>query len=1631
MPATEQTWYNQKRMHRLFAISSLVLLGATIWMLAKDNDRPWKDYQETAMQMDVAYGRWDEIRANAELNASDLAELEAELLVAQGAIPGQGLMKSFKDAINHDAREREVSESQASAIIARIDSAYAKVLPPEQGFQNEQDQAAWQENAPGRRSELISVLAAVIGDAKFRENYLLDTRKMKSAQYDAAKSQVDLAVRDDKPLKLLQAKADEVKAELDELTRQYQHASGHRTKLQETLEEITADERATQKEIDDIKKEVAQIAASVDERRSTWFMSKFPWLGKKWVEAPILNAFNSPKKIENLWTEGLTHNYYNFKPVLRYDRCTTCHQSMQKTQKGLPLDPLFPLVHQVTFKLDTPSQAEIDTLTGQVQPNAEGGGNAAGQIAKAEDANPSPKLTLNSVYGFLIAADGSGLMHRDDITVSFVDWQSRANKARMVGDEAGVKYLSQQIIQQSLSAALPPDAPPPEFGLMVGDVILEVNGSRVLNNGDVRRMLLESVTWGQPVDITVRRGYPHPYVTHPRLDLYIGSSSPHGMQTYGCTICHEGQGSATSFEWASHTPNTVKQREQWAKEQGWFDNHHWIYPMHPQRFVESSCVKCHHEVVELEPSERFPEPPAPKLMSGYNTVRRYGCFGCHEIVGYDGPDKRIGPDMRLEPNYFAAGLQLAYLAEVREKGLTDQIAKASGDEKEQLQADLEEIHLSLADVKRWGQTLGTATYDNEVRHRLQELVNGDQDNYNRVNTAAQTDELVKETYVPLFVDPAAAYDAAAVLKDDEMPGTFRKVGPSLRYVASKLAAPFMDDWIHEPKHFRPSTRMPQFFGLYNHFQDDKEEVNHTEALEKVEVQGIRSYLLAYSQPFDPLEGGTKFDAENDGQHAQVARGKLLFEVNGCLACHSNKDFPGHGDQGPDLSGLASKLVGEKGRKWLYGWIQNPKRYHARTKMPVVHLKPLPKVAETDPNPEDTDPIADVVAYLLSEKRSGWQPYDPEGTPDANRLDELTLMHLSKTFSTSFAEEYLKTGIKQTRRNTLKGAEVELLVPDASVDAGKPLSQEQKLRYVGAKSVGKYGCYACHDIPGFEGAKPIGTALSDWGRKDPAKLAFEHIDHYVGHGHAAHGGDHGAEASSESSHVSPEDNAYYAHELHDHTRIGFIYQKLKEPRSFDFDKIKNKPYNDRLRMPQFPLDHDQREQVITFVLGLVASPPAEEFVYAPSPRQEAINQGRVVLDQFNCAGCHELSREDWTITFPEGWDRIREPDKPLRFPFLFPHVTEAEIEQSEFVSRSARQTAALIGRVKRKDRGQLDIYVFDKDEEDFIPASPTAEKLPVDKLAFRFELYQPTLIAGNLHMPKEMSPTIPVENLQRRQAAVGGDLATYLLPRVLELNGEINRTKGEEAWGWVPPSLVGEGKKVQPQWLHSFLLEPHPIRPAVMLNMPKFNMSPDEATKLVNYFAATDSAEFPYDFDRRQQSSHLAAAAASYQKAVAALPPAERDLFTGNRFDDAMRIVLDKGTGCAKCHSVDDYVSEGDPRSKGPNLANVYKRLRPTYTRNWIAYPWYTLPYTAMPENFKYNPTNPEADGFAVKNLYHGDSTQQLDGVVDVLMNFDKYAEGQISIAEKVPNAAPPAAGGEKPAEGDTPAQTDEIKENQN
>ena len=56
---------------------------------------------------------------------------------------------------------------------------------------------------------------------------------------------------------------------------------------------------------------------------------------------------------------------------------------------------------------------------------------------------------------------------------------------------------------------------------------------------------------------------PHPYKTHPNLDLFLTSASPHPVDEFGCTSCHSGRGRGTSFVSAVHMPSSHQQELDW------------------------------------------------------------------------------------------------------------------------------------------------------------------------------------------------------------------------------------------------------------------------------------------------------------------------------------------------------------------------------------------------------------------------------------------------------------------------------------------------------------------------------------------------------------------------------------------------------------------------------------------------------------------------------------------------------------------------------------------------------------------------------------------------------------------------------------------------------------------------------------------------------------------------------------------------------------------------------------------------------------------------------------------------------------------------------------------------------------
>ncbi|MBX9788331.1 MAG: hypothetical protein K2Y37_05405 [Pirellulales bacterium] len=1495
MPATESTWRDVKLMHVIFGLTSLGLLVGTIWMLADDHNREWMQLQRDFRDVQV----WSINARLAELETGEFKkqqdELNDKLAAARREVPPPEPIERFCQLMV--ARD-EANQGLVDDILAQY-----KAL----------QEATDDDLRADRRGMLVKNLSGIIVAARHQETKLADILKATRADLNVAISDYDIGTRDNvsqADMDRLQQKINDVRAIVETQTLDSQAANTYRKNLEQALAEATTSETAAQKAIDDFQQRPKQLAKAEQAEERSW--------GERVLEMPIIDAFGRPLKVNQIWLPQLTTNI-NFRDVARFDRCTTCHQGINLTAPGSAVDPAYHGAEILTFTLATP----------EAPPQGE--------------ADKPAEPTVEAVYGMKLADK----LRKGSVAIQAV-WP----------DQAAAKAAR---VAPGVVPALAPQNPPgtlqhgdavvyqPPAGLRAGDVIERVNDLDILSLQQAENALLSAVTWGQPLTLHVRRGAAQPFSSHPRLDLFVGDASPHSSAKMGCTICHDGQGNATTFQWASHSPNSELQREEWSRVHGYHFNHDWWFPMFPKRFAESTCLKCHHDLGELEPSARFPEPPAAKLMEGFHLVRQYGCFGCHEINGFDGPNKRIGPDLRSEPNIAAAAQQL----------LTD---PGVSEEEKQL-----------------SETLITNPYDRTALARLGELLRADE-----TRAAEKQEEAGQEP--PKLSAPS--FQLLSILgAPEEIPGKMRKVGPSLRHLKSKVDFNFVYDWVREPRHFRPSTRMPQFFGLWDHLVpvvetdaagheqiEESKGLKDAERFEPIEIRAITQYLLGHSQPFEYLDRPAGVTEEPSAE-----RGRKLFETRGCLACHQHPDFPtAQADQGPALGRLSAKLTSEAGRRWLYTWLREPTAYHPRTLMPNLFLEPIKQ--KIDGQDRVTDPAADIAAYLLAPRDGDaeYKPLVPEQLPAEADLNELVLLHLKKAFTEVQAEKYLKEGIPADRAADVPADERELTAP---------LTAEKKFEYIGRKAISKYGCTGCHDIPGYETTKPIGTGLADWGRKEADKLAFEQIDQYIAWIEHAHGGGHGTGEHGHAEHASedtPEGlDAFRArkadelkrfdpdglllHELGHHHRMGFLWNKIREPRSYDYKKTENKDYNDRLRMPKFNFTPDQVEAVMTFVLGLLAEPPAAQYVYRASPRQQAINEGKHVLEKFNCGGCHTLEMPHWQFEYDP--QQFPPPAELNDYAFLAPHFDPATLEDSAKVDHRGLGSADIAGQPMVDAEGN---FVEDVDENE-------------NPLYF-FTLWQNKPIAGHAYTSGTQLGVAKPQLVSARPAW-GGYLSRLIYPSVLATGREENPNfKDTDAWGWLPPPLVGEGRKVQPAWLHDFLLDPVSIRPAVVLRMPKFNLSTDEASKLVDYFAAADGAEYPYAIDPRTRGAHLAAAEATHP----------------NRLADAMKIVTN-GNYCVKCHHLGDFVPDGSVYAMAPNLDRVYRRLRPDFVRDWVANPPRIIPTTVMPINIP--PDKPIA-----QDIFEGTSEEQLQGVVDLLMNYDVFMKDRTSIRPMIQAAPPEAAG---------------------
>ena len=352
-----------------------------------------------------------------------------------------------------------------------------------------------------------------------------------------------------------------------------------------------------------------------------------------------------------------------------------------------------------------------------------------------------------------------------------------------------------------------------------------------------------------------------------------------------------------------------------------------------------------------------------------------------------------------------------------------------------------------------------------------------------------------------------------------------KPGPSLEKISSKVSKSFFKTWVWDPKGFNPHAKMPSFFNQSNNSKQEFMNKNIAE------VNSIAEYVWDKAKPYKPFKTYTGGSAE---------RGKELIKTVGCIGCHQVEGIPESekvgSKRGTYLTGTGSKLSGD----WLVSWLKKPSHYQADTIMPSFRL------SDKEAN--------DMAAYLLSLKNK--------------KFANLKFAELNKQIRDDLLIEYFSAF------DTMEGARGTLA----------EMTDRERTLELGRRSIGKYGCYSCHALEGFDGNPPIGPDLSKIGSKPIAQFGF-------------------------------------GHEKIPHTRYAWIKNHLENPRRWD--KGGTKPFKDITRMPNFYLKEDEIQAMTVTLLGYVADyiPPAGK---KQLDAHEALaEEGAKIVGKYNCMGCHSI------------------------------------------------------------------------------------------------------------------------------------------------------------------------------------------------------------------------------------------------------------------------------------------------------------------------------------------------------------------------------------------------------------------------
>ena len=461
-------------------------------------------------------------------------------------------------------------------------------------------------------------------------------------------------------------------------------------------------------------------------------------------------------------------------------------------------------------------------------------------------------------------------------------------------------------------------------------------------------------------------------------------------------------------------------------------------------------------------------------------------------------------------------------------------------------------------------------------------------------------------------------------------------------------------------------------------------------------------------------------------------------------------------------------------------------------------------------------------------------------------------------------------------------------------------------------------------------------------------------HSIGEGDQMQGGTFAANLSREGEKANYEYLVRWIHNARQRTRPYCPYEKkdigpedyAKKGLPYLFDLEHSRCPNDGHElqvqnmtvMPSLRLTEDDARDIASFLMTQKHQDPSSyanaSFMDDPNLKAE----GKRWVQHFGCAGCHE-------ITGLEDEGRIG---------------TELTFEGSKPIERL---DFALFTEVAQRGGKEP---ITNQEDLARLPDGPAKGPWYDHKGFFEHKLAEPEIYDKDKIKSETEKLRMPNLHLDKEQILA---LSTFLqgsqessLPQSYQFKPGDYRHDIQEGW-WVvkkyncmgchqfipgqktilmglkryqdtpealPPKLLTEGARVDPEWLRRFLSNPslsdtdtnrNGVRLYLAVRMPTFSFSDNELRKLVRFFQALSQQPMPYI-------------------------PQEVPTLTAKETDMARSLFSSTAAPCLKCHATGDPAH--DKFATAPNFLLARQRLKPDWVERWIIDPQAVSPGTSMP-----------------------------------------------------------------------------------